>query len=255
MTDLKLALFQHKAWAETTETRLNWLDMVAERAAKQGCNLVITPQLYGTGPAGSDADESTGHTVERLAEIAQLHDIGLIVGYLERAGSERHSAALAIAPDGLVLASYRKLHLREDGSQDGFRPGQELALFDYEGWRIAILIGYDIEFPEAARAATLAGAELLAVPGALREDHAIVANVILPARALENGVWLAFANFSGEGGGQEFHGGSRVIAPNGVIEVMASRGQEIVSAVLRKDKISEARARLPYLTHRRVFEG
>jgi predicted amidohydrolase len=61
------------------------------------------------------------------------------------------------------------------------------------GRRVGILVGYDLLFPEAARVLRLAGCDLILVAGALGAG-ADAANVLLPARALENRCVVAFAS-------------------------------------------------------------
>lgn len=254
LNDLRIALFQHKAWAETLEARFNWLDMVAQRAAKDGCALLLTPALF------LDGDDSTpvparSWLEERLAEIAALHELALVVGYAEINGDKTHDAALALSATGELLANARRLHLPAGRDDDRFAPGEELALFDIHGWRAALLVGRDLEFPEAARAAALAGAELLLCPEHPTGAQSATAELIAPARALENGVWLALANYSGENGAGGFAGLSRVIAPDGTQEAAAGTGQEIVTAALNKGRIGISRGTANYLRHRRVFDG
>ena len=257
LPDLRLALFQHKAWNETYEARLNWLDMVAERARGDGSTLLLAPAQFFSGDGESDRPPPSRPELEqRLGEIAGLHGLALVVGYPEAAGDRLFDAALALGPDGAVLANGRRMHLPEPGGAARFALGQDLALFEHAGWRMALLVGSDIEFPEAARAAAVAGAELLLVPHDLDQGRARVAETLAPARAAENGVWLALANYCSENGPGGGHlGGSRVIAPDGSTEAIAGRGQEIVTAVLSRGRIAHARARVDYLRHRRVFEG
>jgi len=81
-----------------------------------------------------------------------------------------------------------------------FTAGSELTVFTIEGRRVALLICYDVEFPEAVRAVAATGAEVVIVPTALSEDWPFVARKMVPTRAFENGMFLLYANHAGREG-------------------------------------------------------
>ena len=81
-----------------------------------------------------------------------------------------------------------------------FAPGDTLVTSAVGGLNIGILICYDVEFPETVRALALAGAGLVAVPTALVRPFDSVARTLVPARALENQVYVAYAGLCGAGG-------------------------------------------------------
>ena len=77
------------------------------------------------------------------------------------------------------------------------RPGPAPGVVDFHGVRTSLVICYDVEFPEAVRAAAVRGAELLLVPTALAEGFDAVPQVLIRARALENHLTVAYANHCG----------------------------------------------------------
>ena len=77
---------------------------------------------------------------------------------------------------------------------------REPEIFEIGGLKAALLICYDVEFPESVRALALAGAELVIVPTALMQPFDVVAKTIVPARAYENQLFVAYANRCGSGG-------------------------------------------------------
>jgi predicted amidohydrolase len=88
------------------------------------------------------------------------------------------------------------------------------------------------------------------VPTALGADWGWVADTMLPTRAYENGVFLAYANGSGTQGDMEFLGKSVIAAPNGTELARAGRGSEILYALLDPAMVRKAQLRLPYLLDR-----
>ena len=157
-----------------------------------------------------------------------------------------------IGRDGRSLANYRKCHLFGDLDRDMFRAGQSPpAVIELDGIRVGLLICYDVEFPEAVRLLALAGADLVAVPTALMDPFEVVARTIVPARAVENQVFLAYANRCGREGDLRYCGLSCVVGPDGADLVRAGRGEELVFADLDLDRLRAARAPSPYLRDRR----
>ena len=115
------------------------------------------------------------------------------------------------------------------------------------GIEIALLICYEVEFPEAVRNAAVDGAQLVLVPTALVDQWGVVAERVVPARAFENGLWLAYANHAGHEQGFDYLGGSRIVAPDGRIEASAGSGEGLISAVIDTARVEAAQTRLPYL--------
>jgi len=259
MDILTLSIFQSIARDEAPEARLNWLDMAAERASTEGANVLICPELSLSGHAvgkalGEIAQTILGEFSERVAEIALLHDLAIVYGYPEQVGERIYNSTAFVTPEGKILGHHRKSFLPKGPEQDLFSVDDTISVFDYAGWRISLLVGYDIEFPEIARQAALAGADLLIVPAALETEYRFVAETLMPARAWENGVFLACANWAGQRASGDFLGLSSVIGPDGVQDAIAGTRQEILVATIDKTRVKAARERLPYLKERRPFD-
>jgi predicted amidohydrolase len=135
---------------------------------------------------------------------------------------------------------------------DMFRAGESLpAVIELDGIRVGLLICYDVEFPETVRLLALQGVDLVAVPTALMEPFEVVVRTIVPARAVENQVFLAYANRCGREGNLRYCGLSCVVGPDGADLVRAGRGEELVFADLHLDSLRAARMLSPYLRDRR----
>jgi predicted amidohydrolase len=81
--------------------------------------------------------------------------------------------------------------------------------------RIGVAICYDFRFPEVCRALALGGADVVAVPVNWSSDVAVMAEHVLPARAIENRVFVAVADRAGRADGVQHLGASQVVAPTG----------------------------------------
>ncbi len=259
MDNLSVSIFQPTARNDPPAAKLNWLDMAADRASQSGSDILICPELsvsgYFAGDALADrAQPVLGEYSERVAEIALLHDIAIVYGYPEQSGDDLYNAAVFVTPQGRVLANHRKNHIPPGFEQENFRADHHLRAFDYKGWRIALMICYDAEFPESVRQAAVLGAELVIVPTALGAEWAFVAEKMMPTRAFENGVFLAYANWAGREGDVTYLGGSRIIGPDGKELATAGERETIISAEIDNTQILAARTRLPYLQDRIKYD-
>jgi predicted amidohydrolase len=258
MTPLRIALLQGPAGVPaSTGDSLAVLGSAARRAAAAGARLLVAPEMYLTGYALGDrvaglAEEADGPSARAVAAIAAEHRVAIAYGYPERAGETVHNAVQLIGPDGGRLAHYRKTHLFGPYEKAHFAPGDDLLVqADLDGMRLGLLICYDVEFPEAVRAHAVTGTQLLVVPTALMRPYEIVPNSVLPVRAWESQLYIAYANRSGREGEWDFAGLSCLAAPDGTVRARAGSGADLVVADADPALLAASRAQNPYLTDRR----
>jgi 5-aminopentanamidase len=256
---MRIAIFQGPAESGTVARNLGLLEAHAAAAAAQGARLLICPEMFlsgyniGAEAARRLAEPADGPSLARAATIAREHGIALLFGYPESGdGGAIYNAVQLIGRDGRRLASYRKSHLFGDLDRGTFRAGPgAAAVVDLDGVGVGLLICYDVEFPENVRLLALAGADLVAVPTALMDPFQVVARTVVPARAVENQVFLAYANRCGEEGGLHYCGLSCVVGPDGADLARAGRGEQLILADLDLEHLSASRLRNTYLADRR----
>lgn len=255
---MRIACFQGPEHADTPEGNIALLERVAEKACAGGAALVVAPELFLTGYAiGADAarrlaEPIDGTSIRAARHIAREKKVALAFGFPERAGDAVYNTAIVIGADGTVLASYRKTHLfgdvdREQFSDSLMAPG----LFEIGGFKAGLLICYDVEFPENVRAHALNGADLVIVPTALMQPFDVVAKTIVPARAYENQVFLAYVDRCGSEGQFDYCGLSCVVGPDGSDLARAGRGEELIFADLDRAQLEQSRRINTHLTDRR----
>jgi predicted amidohydrolase len=93
----------------------------------------------------------------------------------------------------------------------------------------------------------LAGAQLVIVPTALASQWGVVSEKLIPTRAFENGVWVAYANHAGQENGLSYYGGSCIVTPEGIDAARADSTECVIQAKLDLDSVLAAQERLPYL--------
>jgi 5-aminopentanamidase len=256
---MRLALYQGPAEPGSVARNLELLKVKAAQAAGRGARLLICPEMflsgYNIGPeqASRLAEPAGGPALARAATLARASGIALLLGYPERgADGAIYNAAQLIGRDGRSLANYRKGHLFGNLERGMFRAGDDPpVVVELDGVCVGLMICYDVEFPEAVRLLALAGADLVAVPTALMEPFEAVARTVVPARAIENQVFVAYANRCGHEGNLHYCGLSCVVAPDGADLVRAARGEELVVVDLDLARLRAARTPNAYLRDRR----
>lgn len=247
---MKLGVFQPAFGGLLPDQRVQRL---GDAIAGAGLDLVICPELFLSGyDVGADleqfAEAAHGPRLEAMASLASAHNTAIVFGYPERGGEQLYNSAACVGPDRRVLANHRKRANSPGSFEEAyFTPGAAPTVFDFAGVRIAILICYEVEFPETVRQAAQMGAELVVVPTALVEQWDVVASRVVPARAFENGVWVAYCNHAGAEGNCVYLGGSRIVAPDGQEAAAAGQEEALIVADVDVDKVSAAQQRLPYL--------
>ncbi|MFF5449309.1 carbon-nitrogen hydrolase family protein [Streptomyces sp. NPDC012888] len=260
MPPLRTALLQSSGRLGDVAENLKALDEAAERAAQAGAGLLVAPEMFLTGYAldlddiPGLAEARDGMSARAIGEIARRHGLAVLYGYPERdpgTGTVYNSAQL-VGPDGESLANYRKTHLFGCFEQDAFTPGDTpVVQAEYAGLTIGILICYDVEFPENVRAHALAGTDLLLVPTAQMHPFQFVAEQLVPVRAFENQMYVAYVNRTGPEGEFEFVGLSCLAAPDGTTRTRAGRGEELVFGEADPVLLADSRKNNPYLRDRR----
>ncbi|WP_432067673.1 carbon-nitrogen hydrolase family protein [Streptomyces sp. C10-9-1] len=257
MPPLRTALLQSSGRPGDVTANLKVLDEAAACAAEARAGLLVCPELFLTGYAIGDAvprlaEPADGPGAAAVAEIAVRHGLAVHYGYPERSGELVHNSAQLIGPDGARLANYRKTHLFGCFEQEHFTPGDRTVVqAELDGVRIGLLICYDVEFPENVRAHALAGTDLLLVPTAQMHPFQFVAESMIPVRAFENQMYLAYVNRTGPEGEFEFVGLSSLAGPDGTVRARAGRGEELVVGEVDPEFLAASRRANPYLLDRR----
>lgn len=253
---MKVAVCQEKSPSGGVAVALEHIRQQAQAVAAQA-DLLIFPEMFLTGyNIGDDvfklAEPADGPSAAAVETIARESGVSILYGYPERSGHRTFNSARLIHPARGAIANYRKTHLYGAEEKRLFAPGGDLVLADLDGLKVGILICYDVEFPEAVRALALAGAELIAVPTALIEPYDIVSRTLVPARAFENQVYVAYAGMCGREGNLGYCGLSCIVGPDGQDLARAGADPALLIADIDPSAITRGRKKNPYLSDRRA---
>ncbi len=204
-------------------------------------DVIVFPELSTTGyffqsrqETSSLAEACKGETVTIIQEIASASNKIIVFGYVESDDDKIYNSAAVVFPDYSKTRSYRKTHLfyKERFCFDPGNTGFFVIEDEQKNIRIGTMICYDWRFPEASRTLGLLGADLIVCPSNL------VTNIwtkVMPARAIENKVYLAVANRTGlEEANDE------TVLFNGLSGIWSYKGDNIASAQAAEDCILTA---------------
>lgn len=253
---IRVAVLQSGGTSGDVAANLAELERAAHQAVEAAVDLLITPEMHLTGyDIGRAALQSLAQQdlVPELGRIARQAGIALIVGGPQRAPEGIYNAAFCVGPSGKLAAVHRKSHLFGALDRALFVAGDDLfARFRVRDVEVAVMICYDVEFPESVRAAALAGAHLVAVPTAQMAPFELVADVVVRARAWENQVYVAYANRVGIEGSLTYVGRSSVVAPDGRVLDSMTDGEGLLIATVNGADVVTQQQRNPYLADRRL---
>jgi predicted amidohydrolase len=239
------------------QTKANIETMGRIVAEHPEADLVVFPELFLSGYTLTDIEGLAVHLdgpeLKMIADMARESSTALMFGAPERVSGGIANSAFCVDEQGTIAAVYRKVQLYGGEESDAFVAGNELLIVELCGLKMGLMICFDIEFPEVARALARAGAEMLVTISANMEpfgnDHA----VFISARALENGLPHVYVNQVGPVEKLTFVGGSTVVSPDGEIYAQASSSEEeilsvrllLVKSNLREDYLSQLRSPMP----------
>lgn len=246
---------------------LKLVDTWAARAKELGVDLLVFPESLMT-PFDSTADEFAaqaqpidGPFCTGVDAIAAKY--GLWIVYTANELNEQgkpFNTAIVVDDAGSKRAVYRKVHLFDTDfvkESDKISLGSQLMQpVETPFGTIGVAICYDLRFPEQARAAAVAGADIMLYPAAWVDGPRKVDQwrTLLRARAIENEFFVAglsrcdraFGN-----AGRDYAGHSCVFGPLGDELASAGLAEELLTVDIDPTEIAQARAAMPVLDHRR----
>ena len=262
MIDLKIAMVCMHSALGHIDRNLDRIGQFVETAAREGAQMICFPEAAATGYALKEPEkyctaQDTVRIMDDLIQMGRDMKIVLIVGFVENSGGKKpYISQLITGPEGF-MGVYRKTHLSPTEARI-YGAGETLGVFAYGEWRFGLQLCYEAHFPEISTKMALSGADLLLIPHASpRSDPATKFDSWmrhLPARAFDNGVFVAACNpVGGNGGGLSFPGVALVLGPDGrLIKGFQGKEENVLMAVLKGETLTGIREhRMKYFLPRR----
>ncbi len=266
MSLLRVALVQLAADHDVAAN----IDRAAElvrQAGESRPGLISLPEVFQyRGPVAGFRESATGlpgPITDQFSELARGLNCWILLGSLAERSTDPlrpYNTSVLLDPAGQIAAVYRKRHLFDVAIENGpsdresarITPGDSTVIASMEGLgegldvRLGLSICFDVRFPELYRELAAGGAVVMAVPANFTEatgrDHW---EVLLRARAIENGSFVIAPAQCGSGGGVPAHGRSMVVDPWGIVIAQAPDGPGVIVADLDLDRVASVRRQLP----------
>jgi len=180
--------------ATSAESVEEFAAVVAE-AGKSNCDIIcIGEGVNLAGVRGKNytdiAEPIPGPSTRRLGEIAKQYNMYIVAALGELDGHAIYNTSVLIGRDGKVKGKYRKVQLPREEIEAGVTPGESYPVFETDFGTIGMMVCWDNQYAEPARALAIQGAEIILMP-------IWGGNVILTkARAIENQVFVVSSSYS-----------------------------------------------------------
>ncbi|NTX28022.1 carbon-nitrogen hydrolase family protein [Burkholderia pyrrocinia] len=236
------------------------IDTIGRVDAAGGTKLIVFPEttLSGFPTRENVADVAQtldGPGLSAVRDAARRKGVAVAVGLAERDGGQFYNTTVLVDERGDIVLRYRKTHLW--ASDVGvFTPGDRFATCIWNGLTVGLLICYDIEFPETARAVGALDADLLIVTNGNMDPFGPVHRRAIAARAMENQMFALMVNRCGSGDDNlTFAGLSALVDPFGDTAIELGRSEAVVQANLDLTRLEASREHYSYLHDARVALG
>jgi omega-amidase len=240
------------------QTSLIWEDAAANRnmftdkinAITEPTDVIVLPEMFTTGFSMNTrlAEKMDGETIAWMKSTAQEKNIALCGSVLIEDNGAFYNRMIWVQPDGL-LKHYDKRHLFSLSTEpQTFSAGNEQLIISYKGWRIKLIVCYDLRFPVWIRNTKSGMYDVLICVANWPERRNIAWQTLLRARAIENQCYAIGVNRVGNDGNGIYHSGdSAVIDALGEYLYQQAHDEDIATLSLNRDSLVQIRQQLPFL--------
>lgn len=265
--NLKVALCQMMVSNNKIEN-LNRASEMVHKASQRGARMVILPEIfnvpYHPEIMAENAEIFSGPTTALLSELACQNKVILVGGSIPEKDTDGriYNTSYTFDQQGSLIGKHRKIHLFDIDLPDqiSFKEsqvlygGESLQIIRHQDLVFAVIICYDIRFPELARLAALEGAQMLIVPAAFNTTTGPAHwDLLMRGRAIDNQLFV-MACSPARNTEASYHawGHSLVVDPWGRVISEGGIGEEIIEGELDFSIVDKVRRELPVLQHRRT---
>lgn len=251
---MKIALVQSDISWENIPKNLAYLEKKIDLVEPE-TDLVVLPEMFSTGFTMNPeevAETTNGQAVTWMLRMAKKYRTALTGSVIIKEEGNYYNRLFFVSPDGKIQ-SYNKRHLFTlAGEQHKYTKGKEKLIVDYKGWKICLLICYDLRFPVFSR--NIENYDLLIYVASWPKKRIKAWDILLRARAIENMVYTIGVNRTGtDPSNLHYNGHSQAIDSLGEYVLEPQQKEEVFTIILDKEKQSEIRNRFGFLNDKDSF--
>ena len=261
MSQLKVTLIQTDLHWEDKESNLRMLEQKIENIVEQ-THIIILPEMFSTGFSMNPktfAEAMDGSTVQWMKDVAAKKRVILTGSIIIEEEGAFYNRLIWMLPNG-SLGYYDKRHLFAYAGEDQhYNRGNKRFIASVNGWRINLIICYDLRFPVWSRQQQdekgAAEYEVMICVANWPERRSTAWKSLLQARAIENQCYVVGVNRVGDDGNNiHYNGNSMIVDPMGEILYQKANEEDVFTYTLQKEKLHEVREKFPFWRDADSFE-
>ena len=225
-------------WEDKEKNRLHFGEKM--KLINDKTDIIILPEMFNTGFSlnpKKNYELMTGDTVQWLKEMSKKKNCAIAGSIIIKESEKFFNRFIFVKPDG-ELHFYNKKHLfRMANEHEHYTTGDKIVIVDYKGWKIRLLVCYDLRFPVWSR--NRKDYDLLIYVANWPTSRISQWNTLLTARAIENQAYVVGVNRIGSDGNNfNYSGSSQIINPKGVGLISDNTNKDIIeTAELDYDRL------------------
>jgi predicted amidohydrolase len=256
MSQLKVTTIQSDIlWEDPAGNRARLDELLSD--VDESTDLLVLPEMFTTGftmnpdRIAEPYDEGRAETIRWMSLWAEKLGAAL-TGSVSMEDAGRYvNRMLWVTSEGCE-AHYDKRHLFTFANEDeNYSAGQKRCIVEYKGWKICLMVCYDLRFPVWSRNTLATGSpdyDILVYVANWPSARVQAWKKLLLARAIENQSFVVASNRIGKDAMEiDYSGGAAVIDPKGDYLYESSTGEEVVLSILDKEMLEQFRTKFPNL--------
>jgi omega-amidase len=258
MSSLTFTLIQTALHWENKEANLQMLEQKIASITEK-TQIVVLPEMFSTGFSMKPhqfAETMEGPTVQWMKKVAATQKIALTGSLIIEEDGHYFNRLIWMLPNG-KYGIYNKRHLFAFAGEDQhYTPGTQRLIASANGWKINLMVCYDLRFPVWSRQSPLQMEgdgtnpeyDLLIYVANWPERRSHAWKTLLQARAIENQCYVIGVNRTGNDGNNIYHSGdSMVVNALGEVLYHKSHVEDIFTIILDKEHLLQIRQKMPFL--------
>jgi len=239
------------------EDNFRHAETLIEQAMADAPDVLVLPETWNTGffpeNVGELADRDGQQVRARIGALVKKFHVNIVAGSVaDLRDGKVYNTAYVFDREGKSIAAYDKTHLFSPMGEDRvFTPGGKLCTFTLDGVKCALVICYDIRFPELTRSLALQGLDVLFVVSQWPKERIFHLQSLTVARAIENQMFVVCCNSCGTANGTVYGGNSAAVDPWGQVIFRGDEEEKILTAELDLNILRDIRKSIHVFRDRR----
>ncbi len=249
MQELKVSTIQSHLYWEDKPKNLKMFEKLIENISED-TDVILLPEMFNTGFSMNSTElyeEMNGELIDWMKAQAAKKNAAIAGSAIIKDHNNFYNRLIWVDENGNVKF-YNKRHLFSLGDEHKhYTAGDENLCVDYKGWRLNLVICYDLRFPVWLRNTKTNPYDVLIVVANWPEKRIEHWDALLKARAIENQAYVIGVNRIGMDGNDIPHvGHTSIYHPFGTLAYLSERA-EVHTHTLSKYELELNRRQFPFL--------